>query len=404
MKIPGGINYKINQLDLSINAVRLYNKDLYNKLRIYKEQIDDTEDNWDKMKKIANPYELVHSSNLKEKREKSISSYNPLSRSFFKLTEIIYKYDLLKNYNDKSINMVGIAEGPGGFLESIYINRQKYNNNIRNDINNNIKNYNIRNNNVKYDSITGITLYPNNRYIPNWNKLNEKFRNINTLYGNIYEKDTINNISLKYDKNKCDLVTADGGFDYSVDFNNQELNSSKIILAEIVLCLKIQKKGGTFIIKFFDFFNSITIKLLYIIYMNYQDIEIFKPLTSRPANSEKYIVAQGFKGVDDELLSSLEELLYKWTNNKDHFDITGLNIDKKFYDFIGNYNIDFVENQLKYIKTTLNYINNLSKEEYKKIIFSQVENALEWVKKHEMEINKKSKNYIKFNYHQITAG
>ena len=32
----------------------------------------------------------------------------------------------------------------------------------------------------------------------------------------------------------------------------------------------------------------------------YEEIYLNKPLTSRPANSEKYIVAKNFKGIDKE--------------------------------------------------------------------------------------------------------
>ena len=384
MNLPNGITCNINELFIKKNCIILYNKDLHKELRIQKEKIDDTEDNWDKMKKLANPYELVHSSNLKEKKEKSISYYNPLSRSFFKLTEIITKYNLFGNLSDKQIYMFGIAEGPGGFLESFYVYRKKNFKNIK-------------------DNIHGITLYPENKYIPSWNKINDRFKNINTIYGDIYKKETINNICSDF-KNKCYLVTADGGFDYSVDFNNQELNSSKIILAEIILCFKIQKKGGIFVIKFFDFFNSITIKLLYLIYMHYENVEIFKPLTSRPANSEKYIIAKGFKGIDNKLLFQLEKILYDWKDNKEHYDIIGLDIHNNFYNFISEYNIKFVNNQLKYIKDTLDLINNnLSKKEYHNIINNQVKNAIKWVKDHDMEINRRSKYYIKFNYDTLTS-
>ena len=389
MNLPSGINCNldIENIDIKSNCMILHNKDLHLKLKILKEQIDNTEDDWDKMKKLANPYELVHSSNIKEKREKSISLYNPLSRSFFKLTEIIYKYDILKDKKNKPINMFGIAEGPGGFLESFYMYRKYMNNNIHN---------------IK-DNINGITLYPNNKYIPSWNKINDKFTSIKTIYGNIYQKNIINSIQQKFNE-KCFLVTADGGFDYSVDFNNQELNSSKIILAEIILCFKIQEIGGTFIIKFFDFFNSITIKLLYIIYMNYDNTEIFKPLTSRPANSEKYIIARGFKGISNKLLEKLENILYNWEDNKIHYDIIGLNIHNDFYKHINTYNIEFVENQIKYIKNTLELIyTKLIKEDYIKIINTQVKNAIDWVNNHNLEINKKSRYYIKFNYHRLTS-
>ena len=387
MNLPNGITCDINKLDIKKDCIILYNKDLHTNLRLQKEKIDDTEDEWDKMKKLANPYELVHSSNLKEKKEKSISSYNPLSRSFFKLTEIFYTYSLF-NKIQSPIHMFGIAEGPGGFLEAFYTYRKKHFNNT----------YKTK------DTISGITLHPNNKYIPSWSKINERFPSINTLYGDIYKKEIIDHLSNKH-KNNCYLVTADGGFDYSVDFNNQELNSSKIILAEIILCFKIQKIGGVFIIKFFDFFNSITIKLLYLIYMHYDNVNIFKPLTSRPANSEKYIIAKGFKGINNTLLSQLENTLYKWENNNDHYDIIGLQIHDDFYYCINNYNIQFVNNQLKYIKNTLDLIGKkLNSEDYRVIINKQVKNALEWVKKHNMDINKKSKYYIKFNYHQLTSG
>ena len=34
---------------------------------------------------------------------------------------------------------------------------------------------------------------------------------------------------------KADIITADGGFDYSADFNSQEINSNHIIFSEIVI-------------------------------------------------------------------------------------------------------------------------------------------------------------------------
>ena len=380
MNIPSGIdaniaNIKLKKLDDSI----IYNKDLYTRIQNTKKKIDDVEEEWDKMKKIANPYELIHSSNNKEKKEKSISKFNPLSRSFFKLAEILKKYSILDSKNI-SLTMAGIAEGPGGFIETILYYRKLHN--------------------IKYrDNLYGITLFPNNKYIPNWKKINDKYKryNICTEYGDIYDINIINNFKSKFSNNKADIVTADGGFDYSVDFNNQELVSSRILLSEIVLCFNIQKINGTFIIKFFDFFNNITIKLLYLIYMHYEKFDIYKPLTSRPANSEKYIIARNFKGIDNNILSSLQNIIINWNNSYTNFDIDGINIDNKFYNIIKEYNINFVNNQIKYIDRTLYYINNkIDKEEYKNIITKQVHNAIRWVKEHNLEMNINSKYYKKF--------
>ena len=80
-----------------------------------KNKINDNNFNkdWDKSKKISNLYELIHISNNKMKNE-SISRYDPLSRSFFKLWEIINYFGLIDTRNP--IVTAHLAEGPGGFV------------------------------------------------------------------------------------------------------------------------------------------------------------------------------------------------------------------------------------------------------------------------------------------------
>ena len=50
-------------------------------------------------------------------------------------------------------------------------------------------------------------------------------------------------------KNSCDLVTADGGFDFTIDFNKQEFSSLKLIYAQCAFAFSCQKYGGNFFIK-----------------------------------------------------------------------------------------------------------------------------------------------------------
>ena len=153
-------------------------------------------------------------------------------------------------------------------------------------------------------------------------------------------------------------------------------------------------------IKIFDLFTPLTLKLLYIIYYHYEDIYIYKPLTSRPANSEKYIVAKKFKGIHSDLLLQLEKILYTW-KKKTVFNLNGLVINKDFYTNLNMFNVQFVSNQLKYIEETLHLIKNkLTKEEYNSIIANQVSSALEWIKKHDLEINTNSRYYKNFTYYQ----
>ena len=72
---------------------------------------------WDKMKKIGNPYELIYTSYNKKRKNDSISLYSPISRSYFKLWEIYYSFQLFENKKN-NINFVHLAEGPGGFMEA----------------------------------------------------------------------------------------------------------------------------------------------------------------------------------------------------------------------------------------------------------------------------------------------
>ena len=84
--------------------------------------INNCSKDWDKSKKISNLYELIHISNNKMKGE-SISRYDPLSRSFFKLWEIINYFGLIDTRNP--IVTAHLAEGPGGFVEACLYYRQR---------------------------------------------------------------------------------------------------------------------------------------------------------------------------------------------------------------------------------------------------------------------------------------
>ena len=64
--------------------------------------------------------------------------------------------------------------------------------------------------------------------------------------GNICNYDNILEfVSENIKKNTCDIITCDGGIDYSNNYNNQELASYEFIYNEILLSLYLQKEGGT---------------------------------------------------------------------------------------------------------------------------------------------------------------
>jgi len=364
----------------------------------FKNKINDknTNKDWDKAKKLTNLYELIHISNNKMKGE-SISRYDPLSRSFFKLWEIINHFSLINIRNP--IVSGHLAEGPGGFVEACLYYRQRI-----------IKIYPL------LDKYYGITLNSHSREIPGWGKANSLIRkfkkNIEIDYGvdntgDLYKVHNIRSFStlLKKISHGADLLTADGGFDFSVDFNKQEPMAHRLLLAELLTGIKSQKIGGHFICKLFDSYSYLTIQLMYFMSCLYNEVYFVKPLTSRPANSEKYMVALSFKGFKNKTeeyyyISNLEDILDKWDNiHSNGLIIKSIfeNPPKWFIERIKEYNSKSFEQQTIYIQKTLEIIDNKPNwKDLEIIIDYQTEKSIEWCCNYHLSINLESYFYQKY--------
>ena len=158
------------------------------------------------------------------------------------------------------------------------------------------------------------------------------------------------------------MVTADGGFDFSLDFNKQEQLSYKLIFCEIVCALSVQKVGGNFVCKIFDTFLISTVKLLFFLGCFYDEVYLNKPLTSRPANSEKYIVAKNFRGIDKNYLIILLDLLKIWGEREEEiFDVIDVNLPEYFLRSINEYNKMNSKQQMDTINNTIKIIEEKNK-------------------------------------------
>ena len=367
--------------------IELLNEKEYNRLIHVKNKIDNLEDCklWDKIKKISNDFELIYLPNKKLKSS-SVSKYEPLSRSYFKLWEIIQDFNLINNSNP--IKVAGLAEGPGGFIEAVINYRKKFKNTC------------------KLDKVYGITLRSCDKDIPGWNKAAnflKKNENVSVHYGedntgNIYNIDNIESFSKLFNKD-ADLVTADGGFDFSTNFNKQEQSSLRIIFCEIVTALSIQKKGGAFVCKVYDTYTYVSISFLFLLTCLYEKVSLTKPFTSRPANSEKYLVCQGFKGISPILLKKLHILVKSWNliDLKGEFIYKIMNNSKiptSFIDKVLEYNTNYFNHQVQNIEKTLKYIEWFKDRDdyettplYKKTIDRQVKLAYNWCRKYKCKIN-----------------
>ena len=350
------------------------NKTLSNYLLNIKNEIDDRQDDWDKYKKYVNPYEYIHTCYPGSKH--SICKLKPISRSFFKFIEIYYTLNI-QELLPKNAKIFFIAEGPGGFIEAT--------NYLRNDTE---------------DHYYAITLLDNKDIgIPGWKKTLNVNKNIifengvdNT--GNIFNIDTYKDLYDKY-HGTMNLVTADGGFNFSSDFNNQENISIKLIIYEIFYALMLQKKGGVFIIKLYDTFSQISLDLIYLLMFMYTSVTEIKPCSSRYANSEKYLVCKNYRNTSFDKEKFLD-IMY----NLKHFNIDRLfKLRIPYYIFIKleEYNAIFGQQQLENIINTLSIISNNKSEKLESIKKQNIVKCINWCIKYRLPFNNIVQNsfYVK---------
>lgn len=103
------------------------------------------------------------------------------------------------------------------------------------------------------------------------------------------------------------FMMADGGFGVEGQENLQEILSKRLYLCQFLVALSIVRIGGHFTCKLFDVFTPFSAGLVYLMYRSFEEVCIHKPNTSRPANSERYIVCKWKKND----VQDVEKYLYE---------------------------------------------------------------------------------------------
>lgn len=328
---------------------------------------------------------LIHNYSPLEDFSYSFKKYL-VSRAFFKMIEMINIFpDILQNKNMKILN---IAESPGGFIQALLYARNV----------GKIESYSdsyvcisIPENNTEllWDRPDGsgiiqkLQMHGSKKYFGNFifgidevvnidlekGQEQEKMSVISfSSHGDVLRDDTLDMLLHKYSlESKVDLITADGAFGYNEsedDYQNQEVRHYSLFIAEIITALSCQNKNGSFILKIFDILTDCSIKLLVILSYCYSTVKLFKPITSRQANSEKYVICINFEMPDNlsQILTKLKHGLHllkttELTKDADYLDILfdfDLNdVDNNFIQNIKGYNDKFIENEYLTIKEGL---------------------------------------------------
>jgi 23S rRNA U2552 (ribose-2'-O)-methylase RlmE/FtsJ len=244
----------------------------------------EAQDVWELRKKITNPYEAIFSGSS-DTPFPSLAQVQPLSRSYFKMIEMLDILDFWKslaNSRQRPFRSAHVCEGPGGFIQATI--------------------QGLYERKISIDAVYAMTLRPTKSHIPGWRrsiKFLRKYPQIQLEYG---ADDTGNILSLENQRVFCakaaesSLFTADGGFDFSIDYTKQEEVSFPLLLASFTMGLKCLAKGGTMIIKLFDIYSEATQDLFLGSARLFEKFTIYKPATSRPCNAERYFMATGYVG------------------------------------------------------------------------------------------------------------
>jgi 23S rRNA U2552 (ribose-2'-O)-methylase RlmE/FtsJ len=335
-----------------------------------KQQLDENFENWDYYKKYTNPYEFIHT--IIPNTKYSVSKLKPLSRSFYKMIEIINHLELLNNYSSQTINTFHLAEGPGGFIEAITY---------------------LRNNEL--DRYHGMTLIDPCINVPGWKKTSsflEKHTNVIIETGATGTGDLLNVNNLQYChdtyKNKMDIITADGGFDFSIDFNQQEVLATKLLFAQVSFAIAMQKQNGHFVLKIFDIFTKATIDIIYWLSTLYKQVYIIKPCTSRLANSEKYIICKYFKGDKHNIINNIISEYSKLNSISHISSILMFDLDYYYINKVEEYNAIFGQQQIENISSTITMFSCKNKNEKIELLKKNfIQKCVQWCEKHNISYN-----------------
>jgi len=264
-----------------------------------KQQIEgiDNEHRWEQAKKMVNMYELVYTHN-DERLPPSLSIFVPLSRSFFKMVEILEVMSFFKDLPAK-FNSAHIAEGPGGFIQALYNVSERQKKTIGASI--------------------AMTLKPMNPHVPGWKKATQflqKHKQVSVHYGadgtgDIYKPENqVSYIEQCKVINGVHIFTADGGFDFSVDYSLQEQQVFNLLLCSATTGLRVLRQGGCFVLKIFECTSSHTKVFIQLLSYCFTSWTLYKPAMTRPCNSERYFLGRGFRLSSKpiiELLVSIQE-------------------------------------------------------------------------------------------------
>jgi cap1 methyltransferase len=312
----------------------------YREVQQLKDQFDETNPRYVEARNLTNPFEFIGRSIF-------------MNRAAIKLANIDAMYNLTLHYGgllkmvvDGSFTFCDVAAGPGGFTQYLQFRRPDA---------------------MGY----GITL----KNELDWDRSKIDVTRMNFIYGD----DNTGNIYTNWESfvrqvtttevMGVDLVVADGGFDIEATetstqsgasecYQRQEFLSSRLFICQLLIAIRTLKVGGMFVCKIFDTVTSLSAQLLYLAARCFDTISVFKPISSRPANCERYLICQGRR----ERITSYAQILATanatYTPGNNVISIIRGNLPVDFEAWLTRQNNASFERQLTMAQRILRYLDN----------------------------------------------
>lgn len=351
---------------------------------------------------IVNPYEPIiqnyeDSINTLSKTYFNSKEDKPeyISTEFYELWEILFLFNLA---NTKDLSSAVISNDTDNLIESLSNFRNKFiytssvitsNKSLIYDVTDNEEQKG--GNNLTESSIVedlDVELIDTTNIIGGAKSVGSKKKKPVVKKGGNNTKTKINLATFNKSNLDLDLIIATTYTTNETVFLYYEQENYKYIISRMISVLNNQVKGGSFILKIHESFTKPTIKLIYLLSSFYEEVNVYKPLFSRPIDSSKYLICSKFKGDNKAVLSkkikSLELVLngINANRNKFVFDIyPDLEVPSDFLDKFKFINIRIANQEQIMINDIIVYIkgNNYFGESYHKYRNTQIESIKWWV-------------------------
>lgn len=181
--------------------------------------------------------------------------------------------------------------------------------------------------------------------------------------GNVYSSrniDALTQYIMDETETGVHFMMADGGFSVKGQENSQEILSKQLYLCQCLVGLNVVREHGHLVIKMFDLLTPFSAGLIYLMYKCFHEICILKPNSSRPANSERYLVCKWKRANTDAIqkhLAAVNEHLNartsppapgapRWEDVLELVPYEVLKQDREFFKYLNDSNNRIARNQI----------------------------------------------------------